>query len=71
MWTLAERLTYVRFERLVGKLAIVDAWLFVDTLAVRLGEMGMQTLTETLVKAEANAVVHIPFKTPQETLTQV
>lgn len=43
----------------------------VDTLAVRLGEMGKQTLTETLVKAEANAVVHIPFKTPQETLTQV
>ena len=28
----------------------------VDTLAVRLGEMGMQTLTETLVKAEANAL---------------
>ena len=26
MWTLAERLTYVRFERLAGKLAIVDAW---------------------------------------------
>ena len=43
----------------------------VDTLAVRLGEMGMQTLTETLLKAEANAVVHIPFKTPQETLTEV
>ena len=43
----------------------------VDTLAVRLGEMGMQTLTETLVKAEANEVVHTLFKTPQETLTQV
>ena len=43
----------------------------VDTLAVRLGEMGTQTLPETLVKAEAYAVVHIPFKTPQETLTQV
>ena len=26
MWTLAERLTYVRFERLAGKLAIADAW---------------------------------------------
>ena len=43
----------------------------VDTLTVRLGEMGMQTLAETLVKAEANEVVHTPFKTPQETLTQV
>ena len=43
----------------------------VDTLAVRLGEMGMQTLPETLVKAKANEVVHTPFKTPQETLTEV
>ena len=43
----------------------------VDTLAVRLGEMGMQTLSETLAKVAANVVVHTPFKTPQETLTQV
>ena len=42
----------------------------VDTLAVRLPEMGMQTLGETLVEVEANVVVDIPFTTPQEALTQ-
>ena len=43
----------------------------VDTFAVRLAEMGMQTLGETVVEAEADLVVHTPFKTPKETLKRV
>ena len=43
----------------------------VDTLAVTLTEMEMQTLGKTLVKVEAKALVDTPFKTRQETLTQV
>ena len=34
----------------------------VDTFAVRLAEMRMQKLGATLVAAETNLVVHIPFK---------
>ena len=43
----------------------------VDTFAVRLAEMGMQTLGETVLEAEADLVVHTPFKTPKETLKRV
>ena len=43
----------------------------VDTFAVRLAEMRIQKLGETLVKAETNLVVLTPFKTPKEKLTQV
>ena len=43
----------------------------VDTFALRLAEMRMQKLGATLVAAETNLVVHIPFKTPKEKLTQV
>ena len=43
----------------------------VDTFAVRLAEMRMQKLGETLVEAKTNLVVHTPFKTPKEKLTQV
>ena len=43
----------------------------VDTLAVRLVEMEMRTLGETLVKVEAKPLVDTPFETRQETLTQV
>ena len=42
-----------------------------NTFAVRLAEMRMQKLGATLVAAETNLVVHIPFKTPKEKLTQV
>ena len=43
----------------------------VDTFAVRLAEMEMQTLGETVLEAEADLVVHTPFKTPKETLKRV
>ena len=43
----------------------------VDTFAVRLAEMRMQKLGETLVEAETNQVVLTPFKTPKEKVTQV
>ena len=43
----------------------------VDTFPVRLAEMRMQKLGATLVAAETNLVVHIPFKTSKEKLTQV
>ena len=43
----------------------------VDTFAVRLAEMRMQKLGATPVAAETNLVVHIPFKTLKEKLTQV
>ena len=43
----------------------------VDTFEVRLAEMRMQKLGATLVAAETNLVVHIPFKTPKEKLSQV
>ena len=43
----------------------------VDTFAVSLAEMRMQKLHETLVAAEADLVVHTPFKTLKEKLTQV
>ena len=43
----------------------------VDTFPVRLAEMKMQKLATTLVAAETNLVVHIPFKTPKEKLSQV
>ena len=43
----------------------------VDTFAVRLSEIRMQKLGTTLVAAETNLVVHIPFKTPKEKLSQV
>ena len=43
----------------------------VDTLPVRLAEMEMQTLGETLVKVEAKVLVDTPFETRQQTLTQV
>ena len=43
----------------------------VDTFAVRLAEITMQKLGTTLVAAETNLVVHIPFKTPKEKLSQV
>ena len=43
----------------------------VDTFAARLAEMRMQKLGETLVEAKTNRVVHTPFKTPKEKLTQV
>ena len=43
----------------------------VDTFAVRLAEMRMQKLGETLVESKTNLVVHTPFKTPKEKLTQV
>ena len=38
----------------------------VDTFAVRLAEMRMQKLGETLVEAKTNLVVLTPFKTPKE-----
>ena len=43
----------------------------VDTFAVRLAEMSMKILDKTLVAAKADLVVHTPFKTLKETLTQV
>ena len=43
----------------------------VDTFAVRLAEIRMQKLGATLVAAETNLVVHIPFKTPKGKLSQV
>ena len=43
----------------------------VDTFAVRLAEMRIQKLGETLVEAKTNLVVHTPFKTPKKKLTQV
>ena len=43
----------------------------VYTFAVRLAEMRMQKVGETLVAAEADLVVHTPVKTLKETLTQV
>ena len=43
----------------------------VDTVAVRLAEMGMQTLGETVLEVEADLVVHTLFKTPKETLKRV
>ena len=43
----------------------------VDTFAVRFAEIRMQKLGATLVAAETNLVVHIPFKTPKEKLSQV
>ena len=43
----------------------------VDTFAVSLPEISMQKLGETLLAAETNLLVHTPFKTPKEKLTQV
>ena len=43
----------------------------VDTFAVRLAEMRMQILGETLLAADADLVVHTPVKTLKQTLTQV
>ena len=43
----------------------------VNTFAVRLAEITMQKLGATLVATETNLVVHIPFKTPKEKLSQV
>ena len=43
----------------------------VDTLAVSLADMEMQTPGETLVKVEATVLVDTPFQTAQEKLTRV
>ena len=43
----------------------------VDKFAVRLAEMRMQKLGETLVEAKTNLVVHTPLKTPKEKLSHV
>ena len=43
----------------------------VDTLAVSIADMEMQTLGETLVKVQAMVLVDTPLQTPQEKLTQV
>ena len=68
-YTLQNRPAEVKVENLEHNLAIVDArrWSIKCTLAV----IEMQTLGETLVEVEAQALLYSLFKTCQETLSQV